>query len=63
MFGGGWASNIAAAVADVGEVDDTRFSWPVASHLAGSLPLYFGAENWGKEKVPEETEGRAEVWC
>lgn len=56
MFGGGWASNIAAAVADVGQVDDTSFSWPIASHLAGMLPLYFGAENWGKEKEPEQTE-------
>lgn len=56
MFGGGWASSMDAAFADVGEVDDTKFSWPVASHLAGALPLYFGAENWGKEKEPEETE-------
>ena len=56
MFGGGWASSIDAAIADVGEVDDTNYSLSVASHLAGALPFYFGDENWGKEKEPEVTE-------
>ena len=56
MFGGGWASGMDAAFADVGEVDDTTYNLPVASHLAGALPFYFGEDNWGKEKEPEETE-------
>ncbi|CAL1696967.1 unnamed protein product [Somion occarium] len=56
MFGGGWASAMDAAFADIGTVDDSQYNWPVASHLAGALPFYFGAENWGREKDPEETE-------
>lgn len=50
MFGGGWASAMDAALADIGISDDSQYSLPGASHLSGSLPLYFGVENWGKEK-------------
>ena len=50
MFGGGWHSAMDAALADIGISDDSQYSLPGASHLSGSLPLYFGIENWGKEK-------------
>ena len=49
MFGGGWASAFDAAFSDIGKSDDSEFSVPVAGHLAGALPLYFGLKNWGKE--------------
>ena len=57
MFGGGWAAGLAVAITtDIGLADDSEFSVPVASHLAGALPLHFGPENWGEEKaaIPQD---------
>lgn len=54
MFGGGWASASPSVLTDIACADDTTFSLPVASHLAGALPLYFGSEHWGREKTPED---------
>ncbi|KAI0075921.1 FAD dependent oxidoreductase [Panus rudis PR-1116 ss-1] len=63
MFGGGWASAMDGAIAEIGETDDSKFSYPVASHLSGSLPLYFGAHHWGREKDAELAEGEEEgLW-
>ena len=53
MFGGGWASAFDIAVVDLGSADDSGFSMPVASHLAGALPLFFAERVWGREKEPE----------
>lgn len=61
MFGGGWASAFDVAFADLGTSDDSAFSVPVASHLAGALPLYFGERTWGREKEPERTEDDGDV--
>ncbi|KAI0791675.1 FAD dependent oxidoreductase-domain-containing protein [Abortiporus biennis] len=49
MFGGGWASAQDFALTDIGLSDDSTYSLPVASHLAGALPLYFGEK--GREKL------------
>ena len=53
MFGGGWASASESVLSDIACADDSSFSVGVASHLAGALPLYFGSDNWGREKVAE----------
>lgn len=53
MFGGGWAQSCDNNLPDIGITDDSTFNFASASHLAGSLPLYFGAANWGGETVPE----------
>ncbi|KAF9814801.1 hypothetical protein IEO21_04909 [Rhodonia placenta] len=52
MFGGGWAQSCDNNLPDIGITDDSTFSFASASHLAGALPLYFGANHWGGEAVP-----------
>ncbi len=64
MYGGGWASGLDIALTtDIGLADDSDFNVTVASHLAGSLPLHFGPENWGEETpyVPQD-EGDEVQW-
>lgn len=60
MFGGGWASAFDSALTDVGLADDSAFSINVASHLAGALPLFFGSERWGREKLPDHESNSSE---
>lgn len=62
MFGGGWASAFDSAVGDVGLADDSAYSIAVASHLAGALPLYFGAGAWGREAPPATGGEEAGLW-
>ncbi|KAH9923353.1 FAD dependent oxidoreductase [Fomitopsis serialis] len=58
MYGGGWAQSCENSLPDIGITDDSVFNFAGAAHLAGSLPLYFGGDNWGGEAVPaEEPEG------
>ncbi|KZT68823.1 FAD dependent oxidoreductase [Daedalea quercina L-15889] len=58
MFGGGWAQSCENSLPDIGISDDSVFNFAGAAHLAGSLPLYFGGDNWGGEATPaEEPEG------
>ncbi|KZT09018.1 FAD dependent oxidoreductase [Laetiporus sulphureus 93-53] len=52
MFGGGWAQSCDGGLPDIAITDDAVVNFPVAAHLAGALPLYFGLENWGSEVVP-----------
>ena len=61
MYGGGWAQACENSLPDLGITDDATFSVTGAAHLAGSLPLYFGMENWGAEADPvlEEPAGNA----
>ncbi|TFY53148.1 hypothetical protein EVJ58_g9614 [Rhodofomes roseus] len=61
MYGGGWAQSCENSLPDIGITDDSVFNFAGAAHLAGSLPLYFGGDNWGGEAVPakeQEQENR-----
>jgi len=49
MFGGGFALGGKLSTTEIGEADDGGYNITVASHIAGSLPLYFGLDNWGAE--------------
>lgn len=52
MYGGGWAQACENSLPDLGITDDATYNFAGAAHLAGSLPLYFGADNWGAEAAP-----------
>ncbi|KAH9949474.1 FAD dependent oxidoreductase [Amylocystis lapponica] len=52
MFGGGWAQRCEDGLPELGLMDDSQYNLDAAGHLAGALPLYFGAENWGGEAMP-----------
>lgn len=52
MFGGGWAQSCDNNLPDIGITDDAKTNFASASHLAGSLPMYFGSQNWGGETIP-----------
>ncbi|THH06507.1 hypothetical protein EW146_g9590 [Bondarzewia mesenterica] len=57
MFGGGAAQGGKLIMADVGNADDSGYNMGIASHVAGALPEYFGADHWGAEGTPAEEDG------
>ncbi|KAH9836686.1 FAD dependent oxidoreductase [Rhodofomes roseus] len=62
MYGGGWAQSCENSLPDIGITDDSVFNFAGAAHLAGSLPLYFGGDNWGGEAVPAEEQAGDVRW-
>ncbi|OJT12873.1 hypothetical protein TRAPUB_10570 [Trametes pubescens] len=58
MFGGGWAQACDDGLPEIGIADDGVVNHASQSYLAGALPQYFGARNWGGEaEVLDRGEG------
>lgn len=60
MFGGGYFQGGDDSLSELGTFDDSQINPGFAAHLAGSLPLLFGGQNWGAEAapVPSTDDGR-----
>jgi len=64
LFGGGMMQSGEFVKSEVGVADDSGYHLGIASHLQGTLPEYFGRQNWGAETVDDshEAEGGGQTW-